>query len=321
LPYMRILEFAIPAGLIVILICLLVNPKTYWAGRFATYFVDPNTLGSQTFILALLSLLMLRSPFKTNVNLNFFKLAGGFVGLYISLYSGSRGGWLAGPFIFLAWMILRFDDISELNVNKKTWRYIENIGIIFFVTTLFITAFFFLEPLSSRVSHGYLEIRNWVTGIDLNGSAGIRLSMWRLSLQMIGDHFWFGYGEIGMGDLLASSYLNTPQNQIAIANISVAGPHNDIFSKLLSLGFIGLLAYFILLLTPFFIFWINRRNKNFSKRYASRIGMFYIVGVVICGIANEQLSLKYLCSFYALMVATLLAQVLNKSGNLDGKQT
>jgi hypothetical protein len=43
--------------------------------------------------------------------------------------------------------------------------------------------------------------------------------------------------------------------------------------------------------------------------------MYYITGVFIAGLSNEQLSLKYLCTFYGLMTATLLAQVLQASTN------
>lgn len=319
LPYMRVLEIAIPTGLIVLLACVLANPGAYWDTRFATYFVDFNTLGSQSFILALLCFLMLGSPIKTNLYINLLKLFACVAGLYISIRSGSRGGWLSGPFIFLLWIVLRFDDIAGLNLDKKARRYLELIAIIALIIILSITAFYLIEPLSTRISHGYLEIKNWITGADLNGSAGIRLSMWKIALQLAGDHFWFGYGEIGMADLLRGSYLDTPENKVAVHDISVAGPHNDIFSKLLSLGFIGLLAYFTLLLVPFVIFWKNRRSMNLAKRYASRIGLFYITGVLICGLANEQLSLKYLCSFYTLMIATMLAQVLNISAYRDGQ--
>jgi len=45
------------------------------------------------------------------------------------------------------------------------------------------------------------------------------------------------------------------------------------------------------------------------------MGMYYITGVFIAGLSNEQLSLKYLCTFYGLMTATLLAQVLQASTN------
>jgi hypothetical protein len=45
------------------------------------------------------------------------------------------------------------------------------------------------------------------------------------------------------------------------------------------------------------------------------MGMYYITGVFIAGLSNEQLSLKYLCTFYGLMTVTLLAQVLQASAD------
>ena len=319
LPYMRVMEIAIPAGLIVLLLLILKNPSIAWDGRFATYFVDPNTLGSQSFILTLLCLLMLGTASKKNIYIIVLKLLGIMAGFYISIHSGSRGGWLSGPFIFLVWMILRFDDISSLSFDKKVQQFLEVIAITSLVIILSIAAFYLIEPLFLRISHGYLDIKGWVNGTDLNGSAGVRLSMFKIALQLATDYFWFGYGEIGIADLLRGSILDTPEHHIAIETLTVAGPHNDILSKLLSLGLIGLLAYCVLLLFPFAIFWKNHKSINLDKRYTSRIGLFYITGVLICGLTNEQLSLKYLCSFYALMVATMLAQVLNTSADADSK--
>jgi len=91
------------------------------------------------------------------------------------------------------------------------------------------------------------------------------------------------------------------------------GPHGDILSKLLSAGTVGFTAYFLILLAPSFIFWKKRNSKDTDKKIASRIGLYYIVGVFIPGLSNEQLSLKYLYTFYGLIIATFLAQVLYQS--------
>jgi len=84
-------------------------------------------------------------------------------------------------------------------------------------------------------------------------------------------------------------------------------------SKLLSSGLFGLIAYLCLLFVPFYFFYIYRNSPIADKKRAARMGMYYIVGVFIAGLSNEQLSLKYLCTFYGLMMATLLAQVLQAS--------
>jgi O-antigen ligase len=81
-------------------------------------------------------------------------------------------------------------------------------------------------------------------------------------------------------------------------------------SKLLSAGIVGLTAYLLVLLAPSFMFLKNHNSKDANQKIASRIGIYYIVGIFIAGLSNEQLSLKYLCTFYGLMIATLLAQVL-----------
>ena len=44
--YIKILDVAIPVGLLCVLTAVTLNPGAYWGDRFATYFVDPNTLGS-----------------------------------------------------------------------------------------------------------------------------------------------------------------------------------------------------------------------------------------------------------------------------------
>jgi hypothetical protein len=71
------------------------------------------------------------------------------------------------------------------------------------------------------------------------------------------------------------------------------------------------------LLVPFSIFWKYRNALDFNVKHAAKIGLFYITGVFIAGLSNEQLSLKYLCTFYGLMVAALLAQVLSKSSAIE----
>ena len=115
-----------------------------------------------------------------------------------------------------------------------------------------------------------------------------------------------------MMQVLQNSPLNIPVNEVAINTMAATGPHSDILSKLLSTGIFGLLAYLCLLLAPFIIFWQHRHEINPDAKTASRVGLCYITGIFIAGLSNEQLSLKYLCTFYGLMIAVLLAQVLHK---------
>jgi O-antigen ligase len=113
--------------------------------------------------------------------------------------------------------------------------------------------------------------------------------------------------------LLSNIPLNIHGNEIAIKTMDLTGPHSDILSKLLSSGLFGLFAYLCLLFVPSFFYYVRRNSLLADKRRAARTGLYYITGVFIAGLSNEQLSLKYLCTFYGLMTATLLAQLLQAS--------
>lgn len=311
IPYIKILGMAIPLGLIATFITLRLHPEAFWDGRYATYFVDPNTLGSQSFILGLLSLLMIRSLSQESIFLLLLKFVGGALGLYISIGSGSRGAWIMAPFIFLMIFMFRVVDIGSASDSKKLKMWSQTCAMIIAIFGVLVASFFISEKLSTRIISAYFEVRNWFSGVDLEGSAGIRLSMWKFSFQFANESLLFGYGEEkNMLLTLKNSPLNTLENQIAIGTIANTGPHSDILSKLLSAGIVGLAAYLLLLAVPFYVFWQYRNSDNSDKKLASRIGIYYIVGIFIAGLANEQLSLKYLCTFYGLMIATLLAQVL-----------
>jgi O-antigen ligase len=309
--YIKILDFAIPIGLLCVLASVTLNPSAYWGDRFATYFVDPNTLGSQTFILALIVFLSIAPEQGESRWLVLLKLIGGAAGIYVSIYSGSRGAWLAGPFIFLLFLLIRFGDFCHAPGAERFKIAVQTSAIVIFSIALFFLAFYFSDAVSGRVISGYHEIRNWFTGENLDSSAGTRLSIWKFSFQFASESLLFGYGEEkNMMQLLSNSPLNIPANEIAINTMALTGPHSDILSKLLSSGLFGLLAYLCLLFVPFYFFYTHRNSLLGDKKRAARMGMYYITGVFIAGLSNEQLSLKYLCTFYGLMMATLLAQVL-----------
>ena len=314
--YIKILDIAIPVGLVCVLTAVTLNPGAYWGDRFATYFVDPNTLGSQTFILALIIFLSIAAGQGESRWLLLLKLMGGAAGIYVSIYSGSRGAWLAGPFIFLLFLLVRFGDFCRSQGVERLRIALQTSIIIISSIILFCLAFYYSDPVSTRVISGYHEVRNWFANAEIDSAAGIRLSIWKFSFQFAGESLLFGYGEEkNMMQLLSNSPLKIPANEIAIGTMATTGPHSDILSKLLSSGLFGLLAYLFLLFGPFYFFYTHRNSLLADKKRAARMGMYYITGVFIAGLSNEQLSLKYLCTFYGLMTATLLAQVLQASAD------
>ncbi len=314
IPYIKILSIAIPVGLICVFLSVELNSAAGWGDRYATYFVDPNTLGAQSFIFGMLSFVMIVWSEKKFIASIILQALGGFLGLCVSIGSQSRGAWLVAPFAFLLFLILRLGDISIASEDQKRRMLFQSICTASLILGFMIVIFYFSITLSTRITNGYFEVRNWLTGLDLNGSAGVRLSMWKFGFQFVKESLLFGYGEEkNMLVVLKNSPLNIAANEIAINTMAATGPHSDILSKLISAGLFGLGAYLSLLLVPFSIFWKYRNAQVFNVKQAARIGLFYITGLFISGLSNEQLSLKYLCTLYGLMIATLLSQVLNNS--------
>lgn len=232
IPYLKILGLSIPLSLIATYISFRIYPEAsalLWGGRYATYFVDPNTLGSQSLILSLVSLFLIKPLKSESPYLLFLKIAGCAIGLYLTIGSGSRGGWMLAPFVFLLMIFVRIDDInrSPLTSRPKMWAHTAWIFFVVFICA--VTLFYFSERLSLRVVSAYFEIRNWLTGENLDSSAGARLSMWIFSFQFASESLLFGYGEEkNMLQQLSNSPLNITANEIAINTMALTGPHSDI---------------------------------------------------------------------------------------------
>ena len=208
-------------------------------------------------------------------------------------------------------LIIRLADIYSVPSILRPKMYIEILVVALIALLIFSIFYFLSNPFYDRIMSAYDEIHNRFSGGDLVSSIGIRLTVWHISFQLAVNNPLFGYGEQNIiNSILQNSSLNTATNAIPIYTLSNTGPHSDILSKMLSAGLFGLTAYLALIFVPFYFFWKHRNAVHENNKNAARIGIYYILGVFIAGLTNEQLSLKYLCTFYGLMIATLLAQVL-----------
>lgn len=315
--YLKILELALPVGLILLIIAVQDSElrSNWWGDRYSTYFVDPNTLGSQALLLGLICLFAIRFE-KQNRLATSIKLIGGALGLSISIYAGSRGGWLALPFLLTLWVALTLQTTSHENKTSRTQLLIKLVGMLLFLGFILAVIYIYIPNISMRLSEARHDIAQWIARVDFNSSVGTRLTMWEISVFQLAPIGGFS----GIGDMpsiakaVAQLQLDPIRYKEAIYNLSVNGPHSDFLAKLLGAGYIGAFFYIITILAPWFIFWKNRLNKDPDKRAAAHMGLYFMTGIFFCGLANEMISLKYTCSFYGLILACLLAEVLRPSG-------
>ena len=308
----RVLEVGLPLGLLAVYLAIRLNSDTsaawdgpYATGRYGTRFVDPNSLGSQILILTMLCLFSIGLFGKEKPWLLLLKVIGVVIGIHIAIHAQSRGAWLAIPPLLILWPILYFSRTKEAARAK----YLVPTIIVCAAIAAMVLGYEYSTIISSRGNFAYENVTDWLTGKNLDSPIGLRLSIWKISLDLAQESPWIGYGEAGLKALLSNHPLNIPANRSAIDTLAFAGAHSDILAKLLSMGLIGLFAYFATMAVPWIYFWTRRGDANVGVRAASHLGMYFITGVFVCGLTNEMLSLKYLCSFFGLMIAGLASDV------------
>jgi O-antigen ligase len=215
----------------------------------------------------------------------------------------------------MTWLSLQIIYSAELSQKKSIRKLIGPIIAFITVTTLLINT---SPSIQNRIEHTFFEITTWLKDPLIYTSAGARMSMWVASIQLISEN-WLGYGEVDIKEISFNHHLYAGIHQHGVKDLIQAGPHSDILSKGLSSGIPGIIAYLLIMFAPLLIFLkkLSSINKDIEK--SAKVGLLYITGVFIAGLFNETLSLKYLCTFYGLMIACLMAEVLNNNSATQTK--
>lgn len=313
----RILEITLPLALLATLIAALSIPAAvtkHWQGRAATSFVDPNVLGSYSAILTFMTLMILDSSRRASFVLHILKIAGIGAGLYLTLLAASRGGWLAMPPMLLLWVFFRWRGHAD---DKKKILYSALL-----LSTIIIGSILLMPGLKARAEAPAGDVASWMDGSNKVTAPGQRLSIWKLSLHLIAEKPLTGWGVAGSTARIASpEFVAQWADEVVFSPSSgYGGAHNDALQMMIVSGVWGLLAYALLIFVPLgFFLWQHARAKD-DARLACELGACLVLGVMVCGLTNEMLSLKYLASFYSLSVSGLAAQaVVHRTSTLASK--
>jgi O-antigen ligase len=301
----KILSIAIPVSVMAIYLLIPHLPQKGWAiidpNRLATYSVDPLTFGKIALGLGLMSALIAIE--NTHKKLTFIIAALGVIlGIYMSIKSQSRTGWLSVIVVifFLISHIFRRTD----SVTKKL---IASTIFLVFLITPFITN----PQVVSRTYQAINELKIWELRNDnANTSVGMRLSFWRIGTQLFFEKPITGWGNDGFKERLAQPDFKEMANQYTRDFTLSAGFHGDIMQNAVRSGIGGLIAYLSIFLVPL-AFFIRFYLKNPSSQLISGLGIVYVCVELISSLSTEVLSLKSTASFYGLMIVFLVAGSLN----------
>ncbi len=303
----RGVEWAAPISVIFLGLAILLNPTALnaWGGRFATYFVDPLTLGQFATLLGFLSLLLIDITGKDAAAKRILKYSAFAVALWISIGSGARSAWLAMPFLFI--LLIAFPRKSDHPLKVLP-------ALLIFVVAG--AAMYHLSPVvHSRIDEALSDVAQYFGGGNRDTSSGLRLSLWRSAWHLFLESPLRGYGDGNFPPITsipAIAQFHTPLLEFMLTR---TGAHNEFLQNMLRSGIFGLISSVLMFGVPLAIFLRAARSTVEAANSAGRIGIFYIVAIFIFGLNTECFNLKFTASFYGLTIAILAAQALRINGN------
>lgn len=297
--FVRLFQFACPISLLLAVASTTLFPFR-WGDRFASYFVDPITFGNYALILGFMSFFSINVLERDGRFAIGLKLAGLVAGVYLSIWSQSRSGWLAGAVLLALW----------LTVYRGPLRPATRFGIAALALAAALLTYLSLDLVRERVDGAVYDVTAWMSGENPDTSIGFRLSMWRMAFVLFCESPLYGYGDVGYKQLLDSNPYLTSLATPAARLTMYTGPHNDVLANMLQSGIFGLISALSLFLIPAFVFWRGLRSAIPRIHGASLLGLCFVVGLFVSSLGEQVLYLKFLASFYGLMIASLCATAL-----------
>ena len=275
---------------------------TNWGSHvITTYFVDVLSFGSLTLLFALLSFAALTFLWSSLSWLNrFISIASCLIGLYLSVKSGSRTGWLNMPVFLIVW---------ALGFSLPTYGRLKTLLILFLIL---ITAGIFIQSsphFTSKVLAAINEISNYHWDAkSTEGSADIRISFYRMALFYFLHNPIKGWGDLGWKELMNSPDIVQYASEYA-RNFPEHGFHNEILTSAVRSGIWGLVSSITFFLFP--IIWaikILQKSIYVNLKLFGLFILFLMLHMLLTGMTTEVTNLVFLASFLGLTISVLVGE-------------
>jgi O-antigen ligase len=293
-------ELTFPLTLIVTFIALPFLPKLGWGAdpsRLATYFVDPLTFGRISLTFGLVSLAFINFKNKSLIS-NLVLLIGFILGLYLSVKSGSRTGWLAAPIVFIFLFVMHAPF-----KNKFASICIALLIGVAGTFTIYKTS----STVNQRVNLAIHEVSSYqLNQLNPDNSVGMRISFFRMGLFFFSERPLSGWGDESFKEKLNATEISFFSSSFTREFALNAGFHNEFITNMVRSGVLGLLSSLLLIATPLIIFW---RLLIFNRPLAIA-GVTYVICELISGLSTEVFNLKFTAALYTFNISVFLGLAL-----------
>ena len=277
--------------------------STWGGNRITTYFVDALAFGSLSLLFSLLSIAALNFFWKKlSVIHRIVVTIAVLLGLYLSVMSGTRTGWLVLPlFIFI---LMRYFAFQQYGKAKAILGALLLMGVIL----LFIP----LQPLF--VEKIYLvisEISNYHwNSINPDNSVGMRISFYRMAVFYFFENPFKGWGDLGWMKLMNSNEVSQYSTTFT-KDYAKNGFHNEVLTSAVRSGIWGLISSIALLFIPvIFVINIQSKDTSYTLKLLKLFILIFMIHMIVAGMTTEVTNLVFLASFFGLSIATFVGDSL-----------
>ncbi|MDD2720659.1 MAG: O-antigen ligase family protein [Gallionella sp.] len=268
-------------------------------GRLLVLFMDLIHFGDFELLLGVLSLLSIDWVGRDKLLLRMLKIAGFVVGIYVSMRTGTRGGWVALPVFALIFMRYRLGSFSLKAISAA----------VMLMSVLCLPVYLFNPVIHDRVNMVEKDLIAFGAG-SMDTDTGIRLQLYKAAGIIFVNHPLFGVGPEGFRRELEPMV----KAGLITENAAILGQgevHNELLAKAAELGLFGLIAMLMVYLVPFRFFYRAMCSEVRPIRQSGMMGLVFVSGFMVFGLTVEVLNLTLAAAFYGLTVAVLLAACMN----------
>ena len=286
----------------------LLAPMALWvaggdgaAGRPQPVFATAITFGNIGLVLGVCTLLSLGWRLTGSPLERPLKLLAGAAGIYASILSQSRGGWLAVPVLLVSFILM------------SRWCRRRKLALLGLSMLMMVASYHCSHTIQSRMALAVSEYRAFVQADGAaaphgpTSSVGLRLQFWRTALKIFHAAPLTGIGAQNMRQEFAR---RAEAGQIASAATRFSHVHNEYLQAMAAYGLPGLLARLGIYLVPVWVFVRAMRAAERDRATAGRIGFAIVVSFMVFGLTETMFAITMNASFYCglLVVMLVLAQ-------------
>lgn len=301
----ELLSLSFPAVTLLALVNILLHPNLFWGvSRLSTQAIDPLAFGSLSLTFGILSLISVKLHRQQSTILTLYKLTGFCVGIYLSIASGSRTGWLALPIIGLLWV---YFDHAKFTFTSKI---VTTLGILILVTSSYFLSVNVHQRVNITIKETLLYQWNAPSNTpNLNNSVGARVSFARMAVFLLQQKPLSGWGDGSFASVIDDPALSFAMHETKMTALT-AGFHNEITANMVRSGIWGLISSVMLFMIPAWFFMRNMYAKHACQRNVAFMALAFLICQFVSSLSMELLNLRYAASFYGLMLAIFCAQIL-----------